>query len=156
LPALRAQSFDYRGTAILEKQPPFASCDSCPAVAGRASITEYTLNGMRLDVETPRQGLLLLSEIHYPCWKAAVDGKKAPLYRADYALRAIEVPAGKHVVSCYYDDPAFNKGRNISLISLFAVLGAIGIGWKRKVRRVKIRASEVRAPAVRKTKRPIL
>jgi uncharacterized membrane protein YfhO len=85
---------------------------------------------MRIDVETPRDGLLLLSEIHYPCWKALVDGKPAALYRVDYALRAIAVPAGKHTVSCSYDDSAFSKGRNLSLASLFIVVGALGLGWR--------------------------
>jgi hypothetical protein len=131
LSTLWSDAFDHVKTVVLEEKPGIASCASCDTVAWRAAITDYGVNAISIAVETGREGLLVLSEIHYPCWKATVDGRPAPLHRADYALRAIEVPAGKHTVRCYYDDAVFRKGRDISLLSLFAVFGIMGAGLLR-------------------------
>ncbi len=128
LPALRADSFDHVHTLLLERQPSIASCEGCDSIPWKATITGYTLNGIDIDVETGRDGFLVLSEIHYPCWKATVDGHEAPLHRADYALRAIEVPAGKHIVRCFYEDVAFRKGWIISLFCLGFTLLTLGLG----------------------------
>ena len=129
-PTLWSDGFNHGTTVILEQKPSVLPCLSCDSVPWRAAITGYQLNAIDMAVETGREGLLVLSEIHYPCWKASVDGRPAPLYRADYALRAIEVGAGKHTVRCYYDDPLFRKGRNLSLLSLCALFGVLGIGWR--------------------------
>ena len=69
----------------------------------------------------------MLSEIHYP-WKALIDGQPVPLYRADYALRSIPVPAGRHTVAYRYDDGAFRRGSIISFVSLCAVIGITSAG----------------------------
>jgi uncharacterized membrane protein YfhO len=78
----------------------------------------------------------VLSEIHYPSWKARVDGKPAPLYRADYALRAIPVEKGKHQVSCYFSTDLFRKGLMLSLVSLLItlVLGGWGLKTRQKAK----------------------
>jgi hypothetical protein len=116
---------DHRRTVIVEQEPGIAACASCDAVPSAVRITSYGLNAIDLDVTTGREGLLVLSEIHYPCWKALLDGKAAPLFRADYALRAIPVPAGHHSVRCYYDDATFRKGRLITIVSLVVALAAL-------------------------------
>jgi hypothetical protein len=128
LSTLRNGAFDCVHAILLERQPSIASCAGCDSVPWKASITGYSLNSIETVVETGRDGFLVLSEIHYPCWKATVDGRPAPLYRADYALRAIEVPAGKHVVRCYYDDRAFRTGLIVSLACLAATLAMLALG----------------------------
>jgi hypothetical protein len=127
-PMLWSSTFDHRGTVLLEKPLSMASYDGTDTIPWRADITSYGLNELSLSVETKRDGLLVLSEIHYPCWKATVDGKPAPLVRADYALRAILVPAGSHSVRCYYDDAMFRKGGVISIVSLAALFTIMGVG----------------------------
>ncbi|MBN2037454.1 MAG: YfhO family protein [Chitinispirillaceae bacterium] len=140
LPLLWSPSFDHRSTVILEREPLVAPCDTCDSLNGKAAITRYGLNEIDIAVETGQAGLLVLSEIHYPCWKARVDGKHAPLYRADYALRAVPVSAGTHTVTCFYDDATFRKGRTITLVSLFVLIGLLAAGIGRHVRSRRVQS----------------
>jgi len=55
------------------------------------------------DVQAPQNGgFVVFSEAWYAGWKAFVDGKQVPIYRADYLFRAVPVPAGKHRVVMVY------------------------------------------------------
>jgi hypothetical protein len=123
--ALWSGAVDHRRVVLLEQEPPVAPCASCDSLPSKVEITSYGLNAITLNVTTKHDGLLVLSEIHYPCWKAQVDGRPAPLYRADYALRAIPISAGNHIVRCYYDDATFRRGRSITIVSLLITFALI-------------------------------
>jgi Bacterial membrane protein YfhO len=69
-------------------------------------------------------GFWFTSEWFYPGWRAFVDGKEAPIYRADYMFRAVPVPPGFHEVRFVYDPPLFRLGTIISLVTLFGVIMA--------------------------------
>ena len=86
---LKSPEFDHQTTAVLEKDPgrSFPSLPSSPA--WRANIVGYRNNNIALDVETAENGLLVLSEIYYPGWKAYVDGKETEIYRTNYNLRGM-------------------------------------------------------------------
>jgi uncharacterized membrane protein YfhO len=53
-------------------------------------------------VETPANGLLLLSEVYYPGWRARVDGNETGVLRADFLLRAVPVAQGRHRVELFF------------------------------------------------------
>jgi hypothetical protein len=55
-----------------------------------------------LEVSPSGDGLLVVSQPFYPGWRARVDGKQAPIYRADYLLQAIPVSADTHRVELTY------------------------------------------------------
>jgi hypothetical protein len=135
LSTLYSDSFNHQTTAILEEQPSLAINGNVDT-ASMCRITSYTINTINMDVTTGQNGLLMLSEIYFPEWKAKVDGKPVSLYRADYALRAIPVTAGHHSVTCYYDPQSFKKGLHLSLIALCITVGmggaGIAIGRKKK------------------------
>jgi hypothetical protein len=67
-----------------------------------------------------RRTMLVVAQTYYPCWKAAVDGNAAEVWRANYGFQAVEVPAGHHVVRLAYKDRAFKAGAGISLAALLA------------------------------------
>ncbi len=126
LPLLYSPGFDHRKSVILEQMPAAAIDTAQPDTAWKCRIVNYALNRIDLDVTTAKSGLLVLSEIHYPSWKATVDDRPAPLYRADFALRAIPVGQGHHVVSCFFSPKVFLRGLAISLVSLALTL-ALGV-----------------------------
>lgn len=54
---------------------------------------------IKYTTKSDRDGLLIMSEIFYDeFWKCYIDGKEAPYFRANYALRAVNIPKGEHVV----------------------------------------------------------
>jgi uncharacterized membrane protein YfhO len=83
---------------------------------------------MTYTVETSQTGLLVLSEIWYPAWKATLDGNNTEILRVNYSLRGILVPQGKHTITLRYDSDAFRQGAWISLVTLLlSTLGIIGL-----------------------------
>src|SRR5207249_12162414 len=65
------------------------------AIAGEPGNLRF-----RVTVGTARH--LVVSVDHAPGWRARVDGRAAPVLRADYAFMAVEVPAGAHEVELWY------------------------------------------------------
>ena len=59
-----------------------------------------------------------LSEIYYPGWQSTVDGEEVAHGRANYILRAMNVPAGKHVVEFRFDPTSLHVTENIAFIAL--------------------------------------
>jgi hypothetical protein len=95
---------------------------------GEARVTKHSLNRIEIDVDTDREAILWLSEIWFPAWKAAVNGEKTEIHRANHNFRAITVPAGKSTVVFKFDSLFFNIGALISLLTLIAALAYLLTG----------------------------
>lgn len=67
--------------------------------AGKAMIQSYEPNRVVIKTENSSSGFLILTDMYYPTWKAAVDGKKTQTFLADYVFRGIEVPSGNHTIT---------------------------------------------------------
>ena len=73
-------------------------------------------------------GLVILSDIDYPGWELTIDGRPAPIYKVNLAMRGAAVEAGTHRLVYSYRPRSFLIGRIVSLIGLAAlvVLGDLG------------------------------
>ena len=125
---LKSDEVDFTKTVLLENAP--GSTAQAPprldgAGTGSASITRYEADEIEVKATTDRPGILVLSEVWYPAWKAYIDGAESPIYIADYSLRGIAIPAGAHTVTLRYESSAFSTGMWITLVTLLATLGAI-------------------------------
>jgi hypothetical protein len=116
LDLLSVGQVDPEETALLEDAPPkmYRPDD---ASADRASVTEYGADQIRLTTSTGAPGLLVLSEVYYPAWKAYVDGQPVPVHVADQLLRSVPVPAGEHTVELRYESWTLQTGMAISLVT---------------------------------------
>ncbi len=122
---LSAGKSDPRRVALLEVSPPVLSRPRNPA-DDSTRITSYAPDHLvvRTDAEAP--GLLMLGEVYYPAWKAYVDGRSVPLYLANHAFRAVQVPAGTHTVELRYESSTLRLGLAISGAA-YALLAGLAI-----------------------------
>jgi len=123
LERLKSPDFDPASVVILEVEPQGFQPSGPPL--GRVAVDIYQPNLIELKVESDRPAILVMSDNWYPAWRAEVDGKPTPLYRADYTLRAIPVPGGNHRVVLRYRSPVFQTGLAVSLAT--AILSVMGI-----------------------------
>lgn len=114
-------SFNLAQTVILEEEPSVAV-----AREGHAQIhaTEFREQSVTLAVEADASTLLVLTDTYYPGWKAFVGEQETPIYRANFAFRAVVVPRGTHTVRFRYQPQSFVWGVRLSLVSL-AVYGFV-------------------------------
>jgi hypothetical protein len=127
LQRLAAPDFDPRQLAILADSPGIALPGGGQ---GTARFVERLPNCLTLQVDTNADGILVLSEIDYPGWRATVDGKDTPILRADTILRAVPVRAGMHEVEMVFRPWTVFLGLAISALTLAA--GLAGILWLRR------------------------
>jgi hypothetical protein len=108
--------------------------DSLPGSS--VTMAKYGINGMTIDVQTPAEAVLKISDTYYPSgWTATIDGAAADIVRTDYAFRAIVVPAGKHSVVLSFQPRTYQAGLIVTVITnylLAAVLLFYAFVWLRK------------------------
>jgi hypothetical protein len=129
---LKSPAFDHRTTAVLEKEPAFDLSQPDSPPVWHTAITSYRNNAIALEVETSHDGLLVLSEIYYPGWKAYLNGQSADVYCVDYNLRGIFVPKGKHSVRMAFEPESYARGKAITLVSLLLCIGGITVARLRE------------------------
>lgn len=124
-------AFDYRNELLLTTTPSFSPAGDTGAPRNSVTVADYRNNRVELEVETEKSGLLWLSEIWYPAWRATVDGVNAEVHCADYSFRAIEVPAGSHTVELAYASGPFALGAWMSILTVLIAAGALFVLQRR-------------------------
>ena len=81
-------------------------------------LVSYEPNYLKYEVNSDKGGTVVFSEIYYPGWQSSIDGEEAPHGRANYILRAMNVPAGKHVVEFKFDPDSLHVTETIAFIAL--------------------------------------
>ena len=61
-------------------------------------IASYRNTEVILQADSPDGGWVVLNDLWHPWWFAEVDGKPAPILRANVLFRAVAVPPGGHTV----------------------------------------------------------
>lgn len=131
-------------TAIVDKK--FAEQIKSPVVSDNVSsdtlrsvtLTDYQPNALKYEVDSKNGGVVVFSEIYYPGWISYIDGKEVEHGRADYILRAMNVPAGKHQIEFRFDPKSLHTTETIAYTALaILALGAIAVCflWYRKQKR---------------------
>lgn len=126
------KSLNPRDTAVVDKR--FAGVlGNLPATLDHAGstikMTSYRPDKLVYEANAVRDGLAVFSEIYYrgnEDWQAFMDGKPVPHLRADYVLRAMRIPAGKHTIEFRFDPPMARIGDTIDLICNVLLIVLIG------------------------------
>jgi hypothetical protein len=133
-----AHGYDIRQCTLLEKPlaEPLPQVSAWPGTA--AAIRRFEPKGLLVDVEARTNALLVLAEAWYPGWRAEIDGRAAVCVPANIWMRAVPVPAGRHLVRVYFRQDYLLLGFLISLASV----GLLLVAGTRPVRPKPSRLSE--------------
>lgn len=77
---------------------------------------------LQYESQSSANGLAVFSEIYYPGWTATIDGESAQVIRADYILRALEIPAGKHTIEFTFKPKAYTVGNKVTTASSWLIV----------------------------------
>ena len=129
---LNSESFNPAGTAIVEKA---VSGVESPTVRN-VTQTKAEMHEISFEVETDKPAFLTVSEVYYPAgWKAFIDGNETEIHPANYILRGVVVPAGKHTLEMKFEPESYKLSVGLSLIGILISLLSLLAGlffWYRQ------------------------
>lgn len=140
---LALNDFNPQHTAILNKEfasqlqnKDFSNADQQATITLQESPNKNPDLKIYKTKSTTAQ-LCVFSEIYYKeGWKAYIDGKETPILRANYVLRALEVPAGEHTIELRCEPDTLKTFNIINLIGsiliVIFVIGAIALPFIKK------------------------
>ncbi len=123
-------------TAVVDKR--FSAEVKQPSTDSTATVTltSYEPNDLTYKVSSRNGGVVVFSEIYYPGWQSFVDGQEVPHGRADYILRAMNVPAGEHTVRFVFDPHSLHVTEGVAYASLgvlaLGVVAGLAVSLRRK------------------------
>ncbi|AIZ62995.1 hypothetical protein PK28_03550 [Hymenobacter sp. DG25B] len=113
-------------TAVVDVSKFPVSKTSYSAEGSTIRLTNYSPDALRYEANAVQDGFVVFSEIYYKDgWNAYIDGKLTPHLRANYVLRALPVPAGKHIIDFKFEPTSYKLGNTVSLISSVVLILAM-------------------------------
>jgi len=104
-----------------------------PVETGPARIESYSPNRIVVETELEQRGLLVLSEVWYPGWRALEEGQELHIQRVESTLRGITLEPGPHRVEFLYSPRTFWMGLIISGTAVLGILFYIACrAWRRR------------------------
>ena len=132
LELMSSESFDPRRIAYVESPVHGVGKPE----SSQVKQTKAEMHELEYELSTDKDAFLVLSEVYYPAgWKATLDGKDIPIQAANYALRGLRIPAGKHQLRLVFEPDSYKRGVTFSLIGLLVSFLALGAGLALHYRR---------------------
>lgn len=97
----------------------------------------YATDEVVLQVTSERPGILVMSDLYTPDWRARIDDSQVKLYRANYAYRAVSVPAGQHTVTFQYSPLSYKIGAVLTICGMVVLLIMCGLEMRRRGKKVR-------------------
>ena len=132
------EELDTKNVAVINttKFPKINALDFQTDSLSTITLKNYEPNHLTYTATNSNSGLAVFSEMYYEKgWNAYIDGKLSPYFKVDYALRALEIPAGKHQIDFKFEPKVIKTGSTIVLASTtllgILILGALGFSFWR-------------------------
>jgi hypothetical protein len=121
------EKFNPVSTALIEREDAPNGVAKNYSAAGaseerQVKIVNYGPNRIEMDTRNPVEGFLVLSEVFYNGWKAYIAGQERPIFRVNYTLRGINVPAGNHKIEFVYRPQSFRNGAICAALGLILLI----------------------------------
>ena len=86
-------------------------------------MTNYGTKVLKYTSTSSQELPAIFSEIYYPKgWNCYIDGKLTPSFRANYILRGVMVPAGKHTIEWRFEPTSFKTASILGAIGSFSLI----------------------------------
>ena len=127
-----------RHNAIIDKQFAQVLGDKTEPAdsADFIKLTDISSMHVAYEAETKKGGVAVFSEIYDKGWEATIDGKPAEVARANYVLRAMKIPAGKHKIEMNFNAQTVKSTETVAYISLTVLLLAVALAafltWRKQ------------------------
>jgi hypothetical protein len=105
LTKLAAPNFDPQQTVLLDAPVPAAPGDAGGQNSGTVDISSYAPKDIVLNAQAAAPSVLLLNDRYDPNWRVLVDGKSAPVLRANFIMRGVYLTPGSHTVEFQFTQP---------------------------------------------------
>jgi hypothetical protein len=103
--------------------------DARPSGPEGVRVTVYEPERVEVEVELTAPGYLVLTDAHYPGWRAWVDGQEMPIATADLLFRAVYLEAGRHRVEFRFQPRSLWLGAALSLGALVGITAGVILRW---------------------------
>ncbi len=111
---------DPRGQAIVHSAFDDQITNTSFSQQGQIQLTAYAPNELSYKVSTDSPQFAVFSDIWYgpdKGWNAYLNGEEVPHMRANYILRAMNIPAGNHDLVFKFEPRLYSLGTTIALVS---------------------------------------
>jgi len=132
-------NFNPRATAFVDERFKQYFSNTKQDSTGSIKLTQYKPNHLTYESNSPTGQVAIFSEIYYrgnEDWKSYVDGQETPHFRANYVLRAMNVPSGKHKIEFKFQPKSVVVGAKIDLVAsilmVLIIFGALVIEFRNK------------------------
>jgi len=120
-PQVEAVVIEPAGTLPVVRDPPAADAQD------RARIARYEPSEVVVEAECGAACLLVLTDLHYPGWRAEVDGSERPILRTNGIFRGVSLAPGEHRVVYRFAPLSFRVGVGMFVVAALAA----GPVWRR-------------------------
>lgn len=114
-------------SVVLEGAPPVGSLGT-----GSVLATTRECNHLRIEAVSKGNGILVVNDSYWPGWRAKIDGKEVPIWRADYVVRAVPWPSGRHILEMSYEPREVQIGLLVSMAGGIALFALAVMEWRRR------------------------
>jgi len=135
------QSFDFKHRVFLDKDEASKLGAVLPSEVPpqdktaneKAAIRYESTNHISIEIRATLPGLVVLNRWFTPAWKAKVNGKSLPIFRANQWQVGVAVPTGKSIVEFSYRPTLASILLVLSRVTWVVIVFLVGaICWKRR------------------------
>ncbi|KAA8481378.1 membrane protein YfhO [Arcticibacter tournemirensis] len=135
-------SFDPKKEAIVEESfKPLIDLTKAgtPDLNASIKLVDYHPDHLTYEYSAGKDMIAVFAEVWYDKgWTAYVDGEEIPHFRANYILRAAQLPGGNHKLEFKFEPASYYVGENISLAASILLVGGLGFaGYQEKKKKGK-------------------
>ncbi|MBZ4399242.1 YfhO family protein [Myxococcus sp. AS-1-15] len=126
---MSAPELPRREVAVIECAEPLPVAEG--SGTGHVTVNRVTPEHLEVKVEAAAPAVLVVNDALQPGWSATLDGASVPILPANVAVRAVEVPAGEHLVVMRYRTPGLVPGLWVGALTLCALATAMVLARRR-------------------------